>query len=260
MPEAPEVAIMRDNLNKKFKNTFLTEINVISDKYKDSIKQSLIKLNKQLPCQINQVYSKGKMLYILLSNDIYIVFRPMLTGYIGELTEALTTNYYDGAHFNPSNNRVEFITSDGIFVINDSRNFHKLEIYTTESKLKTELNKLGVDLLTDFDKLTVSGFTDLICQYPNKDICDLLIDQAIIAGIGNYLRAEILYDSKIHPLTKVKKLTDKQIKDLYNSCIGIPHKVYELRKDYRYKVYGTKDYIEKAGRKVWYNKSIQLIQ
>jgi formamidopyrimidine-DNA glycosylase len=260
MPEAPEVAIMRDNLNKKFKNQFLTEINILSNKYNTVLEQSLGKLNKQLPCQIIQVYSKGKLLYIHLSNDTYIVFRPMLTGYIGELTDALTTNYYEGAQFNPSNNRVEFITSNGIFVINDSRNFHKLQILTTESKLKTELNKLGVDLLPDFDKLTLSSFNDLLCKYPNKDICDLLIDQAIIAGIGNYLRAEILYDSKIHPLTKVKKLTDKQIKDLYNSCMDIPHKVYNLHRDYRYKVYGTKDYIVKAGRKVWYNKNVQLPQ
>lgn len=40
-------------------------------------------------------------------------------------------------------------------------------------------------------------------KYPNKEICQLLIDQSFVCGIGNYLRSDILYLSKIYPYKKL---------------------------------------------------------
>lgn len=44
-----------------------------------------------------------------------------------------------------------------------------------------------------------------------------LTDQKTIAGIGNVYADEILYQSQIHPKTKVDDLTDEQLEDLYTN-------------------------------------------
>ena len=47
---------------------------------------------------------------------------------------------------------------------------------------------------------------------PNGKIKSVLIDQSIIAGIGNIYSDEILWRAGVHPERKVSKLKEKEIK------------------------------------------------
>ena len=60
-----------------------------------------------------------------------------------------------------------------------------------------------------------------------KEIAKFLLDQDKFSGIGNYLRAEILYDSKIDPFRKVGSLSKKEIDNLFKSTKKIVLKAYE---------------------------------
>ena len=51
-----------------------------------------------------------------------------------------------------------------------------------------------------------------------KHICDFLLEQKHVSGIGNYLRCEILYRAKFNPLKSLESFTTDQIKILYD-CI-----------------------------------------
>ena len=50
-------------------------------------------------------------------------------------------------------------------------------------------------------------------------ICEILLNQKIVAGSGNYLRADALYLAKINPFLKPKDILDEDLKNLYNCII-----------------------------------------
>ena len=58
-------------------------------------------------------------------------------------------------------------------------------------------------------------------QHNNKNITKALMDQSIFAGIGNYIKAESLWLSKINPLKDVKQISDCELHLLCSSIKSI---------------------------------------
>jgi formamidopyrimidine-DNA glycosylase len=63
-----------------------------------------------------------------------------------------------------------------------------------------------------------------------KSIGNVIMDQKTISGIGNYLRSDILYMSKINPFRKVESLTDNEIKRIYTNSKIITWGDYDILK------------------------------
>ena len=55
-----------------------------------------------------------------------------------------------------------------------------------------------------------------------------MMDQTQLSGIGNYLKAEILYDVGLSPLNIIENIPQQYIKKLYNSSIKLINKSYNL--------------------------------
>ncbi|XP_034083515.1 endonuclease 8-like 3 isoform X1 [Gymnodraco acuticeps] len=73
-------------------------------------------------------------------------------------------------------------------------------------------------------------------------LCDVLLDQAVMPGVGNIIKNEALFDSGLHPAVKVKQLTDEQIHHLVKMTRDFTLLFYKCRKSgsplYKhYKVY-----------------------
>src|SRR5690606_123746 len=90
---------------------------------------------------------------------------------------------------------------------NDPRRFGLALTFNNKDIAKQSL-KLGIDALDP--NLTISYLQKLL-QKSNCDIKTFLLNQKAIAGIGNIYASEILFYSKIHPLTISKNLNEKQI-------------------------------------------------
>jgi endonuclease-8 len=80
------------------------------------------------------------------------------------------------------------------------------------------LDRLGPDVLDAradstpaLQKITKSG----------RSIAELLMDQSVLCGIGNAYRCELLYRQKLHPLTKGKELTAKQLAALWKDAVHL---------------------------------------
>lgn len=74
------------------------------------------------------------------------------------------------------------------------------------------------------DPLSSDAKPDLVCSRIIKSkaaIGTLLLNQAIIAGIGNVFRAELLFLTGIHPNTPGRELSEKQIRDLWNLTVKL---------------------------------------
>ena len=76
----------------------------------------------------------------------------------------------------------------------------------------------------------------------NLDKCIglVMINQKIISGIGNYLRADILYLSKINPFRKIRKLNNDEIEILFNNCKILTWCNYDIKQAIRLNIYNKK--------------------
>ncbi|XP_068451697.1 endonuclease 8-like 3 isoform X1 [Clinocottus analis] len=73
-------------------------------------------------------------------------------------------------------------------------------------------------------------------------LCDVLLDQAVMPGVGNIIKNEALFDSGLHPAVKVQQLTDEQIRHVVKMTRDFTLLFYKCRKSgsplsKHYKVY-----------------------
>ena len=72
------------------------------------------------------------------------------------------------------------------------------------------VDSLGPDILTaGFDEDEVMR---LMREHDDEDIADVLLNQRVIAGIGNMWKSESLHAAKVNPFTKVRALTDEDLR------------------------------------------------
>ncbi|MCH2108525.1 MAG: endonuclease VIII [Polyangiaceae bacterium] len=63
--------------------------------------------------------------------------------------------------------------------------------------------------------------------FRNRSLATLLLDQAFIAGLGNYLRSEILFEAKIHPGLRPRDCDEHQLMGLARAIVKIPRRSYK---------------------------------
>ena len=118
----------------------------------------------------------------------------------------------------------------------DLRKFGKIVLADTD-KLESlkEIKSLGIDALSK--KFTLKRFKEILKKRQNSLIGIILMNQNLIAGIGNIYRSEILFDAKILPTRKAVSLKPAEIKSLYGSIKKILKKAVKMRgtsdSDYR---------------------------
>jgi formamidopyrimidine-DNA glycosylase len=86
------------------------------------------------------------------------------------------------------------------------------------AEVDTVLGRLGPDPQRDASKKAGQQFVDTVLK-KNTPIGLLLMDQSVVAGIGNVYRAEILYRAGIDPHTPGKKLTKEQVWQLWDDWV-----------------------------------------
>lgn len=240
MPEGPEIRRMVEDLDYHFDGSKLLKVTVKSGRY---IRQPFPKFN---PGIIQEIWNHGKFIWILVKETkkhfYYIWITLGLTGQLGRIP------------YDPKFIRVIFNTDRGEFYFTDMRNFGTIKKRQDLSKL----SDLGMDPL-DYE-ITNLYVTKFLNKYPEKRIGELLLNQKFIAGIGNYLRAEILYNGLINPFRLVKSLTNIEIQKLVKSINKIPQSAYK-NPDSKFKVYKKKKdphgnniiSAELGKRTIWYS-------
>ncbi|XP_070693187.1 endonuclease 8-like 3 [Pempheris klunzingeri] len=91
-------------------------------------------------------------------------------------------------------------------------------------------------------KFSFSRSEEAVRSQRNRMLCDVLLDQAVMPGVGNIIKNEALFDSGLHPAVKVEQLTDEQIHHLVKMTRDFTLLFYKCRKSgsplYKhYKVY-----------------------
>ena len=238
MPEGPDVRQNIDFIKEQIGNFTLTSIKILGGKYSRQITlDNCQSFNKSLPSKCKVFTNKGKFAYIILENGWSIWLSFGMTGF-------LTLNK-DEKH-----NNIQFITQNpkNTFFFNDQRNFGTIKLEPNLTDLEKKLSTLGPDPL--ITKKNYKYFIETLdSMNPNEEISVALLNQGLLAGVGNYVRAEALYRAKLNPFKKLKDLTDNEIKKLLDAIYYILKKVYKerpKRKDdkprpFKFQVYERKE-------------------
>lgn len=108
----------------------------------------------------------------------------------------------------------------------DQRHFATFKFVKGKSELEKKLKTIGDDLLND--SINEADFINKYRKHNKKVIDIVLNNQKVFSGIGNYLKAEILYMAKISPHTKVVDIPDSKLKELLACSIDRIKASYKL--------------------------------
>ena len=87
------------------------------------------------------------------------------------------------------------------------------ELVTTSDLLHDDvLQKLGPDLLSD--EFSAEEAMEHMLAHEDVEIADLLLDQTVMAGIGNVYKSEVLFGARINPFIRVNQLTREQLAEI----------------------------------------------
>jgi len=254
MPELPEVETIVSGLNKKVKNRKIVDVWTDWPKYFKLPKNEKDFKKIIIGKKITKVERRGKNILIHLSDNNLLLIHQKISGHLlvgrWKLKKGKWESEITGPLLTDRNNqylRLVFFLDDGFMLaLSDLRRFAKILAGFREVILNLpDLKNLGPEpLAKDF---TFKKFEEL---FKNKKgyIKPVLMDQSFISGIGNIYADEILWFSKIHPLSRAENLKQKDLKTLYKAIRFI------LKKAIRLKGASVDDYRDVEGKRGSYDK------
>ena len=204
MPELPEVETVCRALSKVIKNSRIKKIEFYRKDLRWQVKNNLeITLKNNI---FIDPYRRGKYILIPTNTDKIFLIHLGMSGQI-RIKKKDIVQKHDHMRLIVENNNKHFIIT-----YNDSRRFGYIDLFKKkELREHFLLSKIGVEPLG-------RGLTIEYLQNNFKkrviNIKNALIDQKIIAGIGNIYASEILYKAKINPLRKVNSLSQNDLNSI----------------------------------------------
>ena len=66
--------------------------------------------------------------------------------------------------------------------------------------------------------------------FPRAEIADVLLDQAIFAGVGNIIKNEVLFRTRVSPFAKVRDISDRKLRAIVADARTFSFRFLELRR------------------------------
>lgn len=258
MPEGPEVRVICEYLDKRWRNKLVIGFywDEKSKFHRKGIKGQELAL---FPLLVKTVRPRGKLIIIeCLNRNRETIYMVSQLGMEGKWTQTKTKHSNFTIYLGSYDWDKEKYTVDEKWYFDDSRHFGHFNIYSDLNEiikkhgpclLTTSLVCKGLKNLTDLRDYqsiaTIEMFTEKIknSRIKNKEICVFLMEQRYFSGIGNYLRSEILYKSELNPRKTLGSMTDEDINGLYETIIS------QMILSYGAKGLTIKSYWDPEGRK-----------
>ncbi len=263
MPELPEVTTTVKGINSLAKN--LTIVAVWSDWTKLVRSGTFSDFEKDIKGRkILGAERRAKNILINLSGDKTLLIHMKMTGHImyGKWREAkegdkqgwkwLPVEDDDKHPLNDPYNRfihlIFFLSNGHQLVLADTRKFAKVLLFDTDKTAEhPDLKLLGPEPLES--SFTFKIFMARLNKKARWPIKQALMNQELIAGIGNIYSDEILWESGVHPLQKFSETNTEKMKKMYRVMKRILEKSIKLggdsTSDYR-NIYGERGGFQKV--------------
>lgn len=204
MPEMPEVETVRRTLTPLAVGKTIKRVDVWYDKI---IVGDVKSFQQQLKGKtIEKIDRYGKYLLFRLG-DLTIVSHLRMEGKYRLITADAPREKHE---------HLQFIFTDGSALrYDDVRKFGRLQLVETGTeRIVTGIKHLGPEALSP--EFTEDYFAKSL-KNKTKKIKNLLLDQTLVAGLGNIYVDEVLWQAKINPVAEPKDLTKQQVQNLYEA-------------------------------------------
>jgi formamidopyrimidine-DNA glycosylase len=224
MPELPEVETVKIGLQRLLPKRVIATVDYDWPKSfpnaPGDVQQFLI------GASVIEVKRRAKVLMIELSTDYTLIIHLKMTG---QLVFRSSDERFGAGHPNDSligelpdkSTRVTLTFEDGSSLFfNDQRKFGWVRLLPTVEVMNLDFfKKVGPEPLSaDFSWQILR---DRSLRRKNSNIKAVVLDQTVLAGIGNIYADEALWGAKIHPTSLVRDLTDAQFKLLYHEFVSV---------------------------------------
>jgi len=232
MPEGPEVETIRRGLELGIVGQTVVGVEVLWER-SFAVPPALI-AQIVAGARITHVQRRAKVLIWQLSNDYSLLFHLKMTGQI-VLVKA-DGERFAGGHPNDSmaaalpdrSTRVVFrLASGDQLYFNDQRKFGWVKLVpTAEVAADPLVARLGPEALSA--AFTAAYLQVQLTRHARAPIKPTILDQGVVAGIGNIYADESLHLARLHPLRLAGSLTPAEVKRLHQSirdiiAAGIEH-------------------------------------
>lgn len=219
MPELPEVETVRIGLARLLPGRVI--LGVDYDTPKSFPNPDDLVASQMVGASIMSVDRRGKGLIIHLSTDYSLIIHLKMTGQL--VFTPVSGERFGAGHPNDSligslpdrSTRVTIDFEDGSrLFFNDQRKFGWMKLVATEA-VETEpfFAKLGPEALSE--DFGFAEFQERIMRRKNTSIKAAILDQTVLAGVGNIYADEGLHAAHIHPATLVREVSTVKLKRLF---------------------------------------------
>ncbi|MGB3850704.1 MAG: DNA-formamidopyrimidine glycosylase family protein [Tunicatimonas sp.] len=199
MPELPEVATYQKFFEQTALHRRVTSVAVLEPR--------VVLLSPELLTErlVGQTFERtqriGKQLFVALSGDAWLTLHFGMTG---------SLRYYRDSEDTPRFAKVVWGLDDGFFVafccpriLGRVGVVDDLEAFRRKKKLGEDAQRISQE---EFSQ-RLAGRKGLIKP--------LLLNQSLVAGLGNWIVDEVLYQAKVHPMTPANMLSEKDVTTIY---------------------------------------------
>lgn len=211
MPEGPEIRQAADQISRVLQGQVIEAATLDHESLRNARQHIVGHKVELVDCHGKALltqFSSGKTIYS--HNQLYGVWIIVGRGVIPDTNRALRIGLHTREH-----SALLYSATD--ISLWDTQKVHEHPF----------LQRLGPDVLarhTDVDAVLAQ-----LAKYKNRQLASLYLDQGFIAGLGNYLRSEILFFAGVHPALKPAQLDDKTLRKLARATLTISQRSYKTR-------------------------------
>lgn len=157
-------------------------------------------------------YRRGKYLSLIFTSQLRLIVHLRMTGQMRLRLPDDPVSTHTHVQFYFDNGRMDF---------RDVRRFGRLELSRVEDTFcSTEsIEKLGPE--PTLDTLTLAHLRQEAKRHPNLTLKAFLLNQSVVAGLGNIYADEISFVANIHPARRVRQLKPSDWKLLHHSILSV---------------------------------------
>lgn len=218
MPELPDVEVFKRYVDSTALHQDIQEVQVDNTRVLENV--SAKKLKSSLKGRrFDRTSRHGKYLFVHLDNGDYLTLHFGMTGF---------PRYFKNEGKEPAHDRVKVKFKNGYQLAYDNQRMLGTVRMIRDRNRFIQIHHLGPDPLGpefDFD-----AFQQCL-EGRRGMIKSTLMNQEIIAGIGNVYSDEILFQAGIHPKTRVEALDTSTLLSLYHAMKEVLQRSIEAKAD-----------------------------
>ena len=203
MPEGDTIFRAATTLNKALSGKVVTGF--------DTVLPRLARVDDDTPLAgrtVEKVEARGKWMLIFLSGDLILVTHMLMSG--------SWHIYRTGERWKAPHSAMRIVITCGEMQA-VGFNVPVAEFHTAHSLARSSaVPKLGVDVLGGEFTVDagVRAMRDYGANHPEAEIADVLLNQRVIAGLGNVYKSEVAFAAGVNPFRQMRTLTERELEQM----------------------------------------------